>query len=77
MKAMNKLVDEISSLIGTLESQYPELYQFLDEDPMTIPLRSHPEVDQKAMEEYLQNLRTRLQHHLETLKNKSYEKEKC
>ncbi|NAY91317.1 hypothetical protein GTQ34_05240 [Muricauda sp. JGD-17] len=76
MNERNTLLDEISDLLGTLESQYPEIYHFLDENPITLPIKTHPEVGKKAMEEYLQSLRTLLQHHLKTLKNKSNEKEK-
>ncbi len=76
MVASNEILKEISQLIRTIESQYPELYRFLDETPMTLPIKAHPKVDEKAMEEYLQSLRTLLKHHNKTLKNDNNEKEK-
>ncbi len=76
MDKSNDVLKEISHLIRTIESEYPELYRFLDEIPMTLPRKRRPEVGQKQMEEYLQSLRTLLRHHLETLKPDKNEREK-
>tara|TARA_R110002012_G_scaffold39330_8_gene108849 strand:+ start:3838 stop:4017 length:180 start_codon:yes stop_codon:yes gene_type:complete len=56
-------------LTNTMESQYPELYQFLDENPITLPLLPHPEMNKEVMESYLQSLQELLDHHVKTHKN--------
>jgi len=56
-------------LTNTMESQYPELYQFLDENPITLPLLPHPEMNKAVMEYYLQSLQELLDHHVKTHKN--------
>jgi hypothetical protein len=69
---MNKLqntLTEISQLTKTIETNYPELYQFLDENPITIPSESNPSIDKKILQDYLDSLKQLLKHHLETRKN--------
>ena len=66
MKKLNTLLTQITELTSQIESDYPELYQFLDENPLTLPVAVHPEVNKKALEEYLQSLRQLLEHHRET-----------
>ncbi|NDV16232.1 hypothetical protein GO009_09360 [Muricauda sp. TY007] len=56
MRELNSILNRITILTNTMESQYPELYHFLDEDPMTLPVLSHPNIDQKTLENYLQSL---------------------
>lgn len=72
MKNLNTLLNRITVLTNTIESQYPELYRFLDENPMTLPLGPHPQVDKKALEGYLESLQQLLEHHLEIHKNSAY-----
>jgi hypothetical protein len=71
MKNLTSLLTEITELTNTIESDYPELYQFLDENPMTLPAEAHPEMDQAVMQEYLESLKKMLAHHLETHRNKT------
>ncbi|MHA7831874.1 MAG: hypothetical protein ACX93O_12310 [Flagellimonas sp.] len=66
---MNSILDRITMLTHTMESQYPELYQFLDENPITLPLLPHPEMNKAVMEYYLQSLQELLDHHVKTHKN--------
>ncbi|MBO0340309.1 MAG: hypothetical protein VX798_09960 [Bacteroidota bacterium] len=68
MKNLNSILNRITALTNTIESQYPELYRFLDENPMTLPLSPHPQVDKKALEGYLESLQQLLEHHQETHK---------
>ncbi len=68
MKDLRKVVAEIEKVITTIETNYPELYRSLDENPMTIPAENHPHVDKEAMLEYLECLKQLLKHHLETHK---------
>ena len=70
MKELHSLLREISEITTTIETNYPELYRSLDENPMTIATSNHPHVDKIAMQEYLESLKVLLQHHLETHKNK-------
>jgi hypothetical protein len=66
---MNKLqntLTEISQLTKTIETNYPEIYQFLDENPITIPSESNPSIDKKILQDYLDSLKQLLKHHLET-----------
>jgi len=69
MRELNSILDRITMLTNTMELQYPELYQFLDENPITLPLLSHPEMNKEVMESYLQSLQELLDHHVKTHKN--------
>lgn len=68
MDRLSKLVSEISKLTLRMESDYPELYRNLDENPMTLPALGHPEIGMKVLENYLQSLKGLLEHHLQTHK---------
>lgn len=68
MNILQALLAEISQLTKTIETNYPELYQFLDENPMTIPSEKNPSIDKKILLEYLESLKQLLKHHLETRK---------
>ncbi|WP_420322012.1 hypothetical protein [Flagellimonas sp.] len=65
MKEMKEILSEIILLTNQIEMEYPELYRFLDEQSMTIPVEDKPEIDQKTMEEYLLGLRHLLEHYVE------------
>ncbi|MBT8180662.1 MAG: hypothetical protein KJO53_03640 [Eudoraea sp.] len=68
MKKLHSVLKEIMEITTTMETEYPELYQFLEEDPMTIPTSGHPNVDEAALREYLKSLKGMLQHHRSTRK---------
>jgi hypothetical protein len=51
------LLEEITNLTYRIERDYPELYQFLDENPMTLPTKAHPKVDNKVLKDYLEDLK--------------------
>ncbi len=70
MKNLHGILTEITQLTTNIETNYPELYRSLDENPMTIPVSDHPHIDKKIMEEYLESLKQLLEHHLETHINK-------
>ncbi|GER58116.1 hypothetical protein [Patiriisocius marinus] len=70
MKDLQKIMQDITQLTTNIETNYPELYQFLDENPMTLPVSEHPHMDKKVMQEYLESLKQLLHHHLETHKSK-------
>lgn len=66
MKNLRKLLTEITQLTTNIETNYPELYRSLDENPLTIPETDHPHIDKQIMESYLESLKQLLKHHLET-----------
>jgi len=68
MNELQSMMKEITTLTTMMETEYPELYQFLDENPMTIPTTNHPHIDIVVLKEYLESLKGLLQHHLETHK---------
>ena len=70
MKQLQGILKEITQLTYTIESNYPELYRTLDENPMTIPATEHPHIDKEVMQEYLESLKQLLEHHLETHQKK-------
>lgn len=66
MKKMRSLMNEITRLTLEIETDYPELYKYLEENPVTIPAIKSPMVDHKVMNDYLESLKELLKHHLET-----------
>ena len=68
MKSQKPIVSQIVQLIGVLEAEYPEIYGFLNENPMTIPSKAHPDIDRNTFVTYLDDLRQLLNHHLQTRK---------
>lgn len=66
MDNLQNTLKEISQLTKTIETNYPELYQFLDDSPMEIPSESHPTINRNVMQDYLDSLRQMLKHHIET-----------
>lgn len=52
-------------LTTNIENNFPELYRKLDENPITIPSESHPEINQKVLEDYLESLKKMLRDQLE------------
>jgi hypothetical protein len=70
MNTLKDLLTEITQLTYNIETNYPELYRTLDENPMTIPATSHPHIDKEVMQDYLESLKQLLKHHLETHKNR-------
>jgi hypothetical protein len=68
MKDLQQILSQISKLTTNIEVNYPELYQYLNEDPITIPSESNPDINIKVMNEYLESLKELLKHHIETHK---------
>jgi hypothetical protein len=68
MKELESILKEIVDITTTMETEYPELYRFLGENPMTIPTADQPKIDEAALREYLMSLKGLLQHHRETRK---------
>ncbi|MFT6879594.1 MAG: hypothetical protein ACI9QN_001712 [Arcticibacterium sp.] len=58
MKRIQELSKEINELTLKIEQEYPELYQFLDENPATIPCCEHPELNTKTFSDWLDRITT-------------------
>lgn len=69
MKRLQELTKEINDLTLKIEQEYPELYQYLDENPITIPSTNRPEMDTKNFSNYLDSLKQLLIHYVENHKN--------
>lgn len=65
MKKLHKILNEITELTTLIETDYPELYRSLDENPMTLPISQHPHMDKEVMQEYLESLKQLLNHYLD------------
>jgi hypothetical protein len=71
MKELHKILNEITQLTTNMETNYPELYRSLDENPMTLPISKHPHIDKVVMQEYLDSLKELLESYVaeEKIKN--------
>lgn len=73
MKDLHKILNEITEITMLIETEYPELYRNLDENPLTIPVNEDPKMDKKVMQDYLESLKQLLEHHIETHKTNNKE----
>ena len=56
MKDVHKLMNEIVQLTSNIETNYPEVYKYLDENPITIPANGKT-IDAKELTDYLNSLK--------------------
>ena len=66
MKALHKIMEEVIKLTTRIETEYPELYKFLDETPMSIGKHPEKEVTIEDLKNYLETLKTQLQEYIKT-----------
>ena len=66
MKRLQELTREINRLTLKIEQEYPELYKYLDENPVTIPSNGDPEMTTKNFSDYLNTLKELLDNHIES-----------
>ncbi|GAA4840850.1 hypothetical protein [Algivirga pacifica] len=66
MERFKGLLKEITDLTFKIERDYPELYQYLDENPITIGNSPHPSLDLQTMKNYLESLKTMLERHIDS-----------
>ena len=69
MKDLHNLLREITEITTNIETNYPELYRSLDENPMTLPVSPHPHMDKEVLQEYLESLKQLLEHYLDEHKS--------
>ncbi|MDG1730369.1 MAG: hypothetical protein P8K68_08685 [Algibacter sp.] len=70
MNLLQNIENEIIRLTTLINTEYPELYIFLEETPITIPSVNAPDINIKVMEDYIESLKQLLKHHIETHKKK-------
>lgn len=66
MKSLSNLMQEIIQLTSEIETKYPELYKFLGETPVEICDTPAKTICTEDLKEYLETLKSQLQHHIET-----------
>jgi flagellar biosynthesis chaperone FliJ len=66
MKALQKLMQEVLKLTTKIETEYPELYKYLDETPMNVGKHPEKDVTIADLKNYLQTLREQLEEHIKT-----------
>lgn len=71
MKDLNRIMIEITQLTSNIETNYPELYKYLEETPVTIPTEAHPHIDKEILRDYLESLKGLLRKHIESHTKKS------
>ena len=65
MKNMHDLMKEITELTEFIETEYPELYQYLEETPVEIGNTKEGSMSQKDLNLYLESLRNILRKFIE------------
>ena len=66
MKKIQKLTQEINELTVRIEHEYPELYRYLDENPITIPVDDEAKPTHKSFVEYLESLKSILEKYVKS-----------
>lgn len=56
MKTEIILIEKIMSITSLIKEKHPELMQFIDEMPVTIPDENNPQLNLKALMEYYNSL---------------------
>jgi hypothetical protein len=56
MKKAEELLTEINKVKRQIETDYPELDKYLDENPITIPNFKNPQIGIETLQEYLDSL---------------------
>ena len=56
MEAEQDLIKNINRITLAIEENYPELLEFLNEMPQTIPIENNPKANYEALQKYYDNL---------------------
>lgn len=70
MKKIQALTQNIFDLTLKIEQEYPELYKYLDENPITISSGENINLTTKNFSDYLDSLKQILNRHIESHHNK-------
>ena len=71
MKTLNTLMQEIISLTNNIETNYPELYKYFNETPISICETEEKTICIDDLKKYLETLKSLLSHHIETHKTQA------
>lgn len=66
MKAHENILNQIVELTTHIETNYPELYTFIDEIPLTVSAASSTKTNTSLMEDYLESLKQMLGGYIKT-----------
>ena len=66
MKALHKLMQEVVDLTTKIETEYPELYRYLDETPLDLGRHPEKEISVEDLKNYLTTLREQLKEYIVT-----------
>jgi hypothetical protein len=69
MSYPNQIVHEILQLTAEIETKYPELYKNIEETPISICQTNQTNICSEDLLNYLETLKSQIQHHLETHKS--------
>ncbi|MCA6439291.1 MAG: hypothetical protein IM562_05900 [Chitinophagaceae bacterium] len=64
-------MQQIILLTTKIETEYPELYRYLDETPLIISDGKEAQICLADLEKYLETLKGQLEHYIDTHKNQS------
>jgi hypothetical protein len=64
MKALTSVLTEISAITSRIREEYPELYQLLEENKVSV-YTGGKEIDGNEFAEYLDSLKEKLEHYVE------------
>jgi hypothetical protein len=70
MKQLNNLMQDIIKLSAEIETNYPELYKYLDETPLPIMNPQGKEISPDELNDYLNTLKKQLNNHISTHEKK-------
>jgi hypothetical protein len=66
MKKINQLMQEIISLTTNIETNYPELYRYIDETPIFLSNSAGTDITTTDLESYLNTLKEELYEYIKT-----------
>ncbi|MFN3969011.1 hypothetical protein [Flavobacterium sp.] len=66
MKTLNQLMQDIIRITTEIETNYPELYKYLNETPLSLSETASKKVHTTELKQYLETLKSQLLHHIET-----------
>lgn len=69
MKSIQQLMHDIIQLTTEMETNFPELYNYLDETPLTLGETIEKEISTQDLTQYLETLKTQLSYHIQTHRN--------
>lgn len=64
MREIAETMTEITQLTSNIQTNYPELYRFVDENPLTLQPDGRPSINKLVLAEYLDTLKTMLRRRL-------------